>query len=125
MQWWTGEVVDGPAHVLAHAPLGRPALYVRGNAAIPLWPVRMHTGEPADRLTLRVFPAGDEVVACSVYEDAGDGYGPSSRFSVTVDGSVVRVSPREGGYVPPYALEVDTGSGVVPVSELPAEITLR
>ena len=24
VQWWTGERVEGPAHVLAHAPLGRP-----------------------------------------------------------------------------------------------------
>ncbi|MGH2968826.1 MAG: glycoside hydrolase family 31 protein, partial [Solirubrobacteraceae bacterium] len=43
LQWWTGERFDGPAHVLAHAPLGRPALYARANAAIPLWPEREHT----------------------------------------------------------------------------------
>ena len=55
VQWWTGERVDGPAHVLAHAPLGRPALYAAAHAAIPLWPVLQHTGEgPPDALTLRV-----------------------------------------------------------------------
>jgi len=121
VQWWTGEVFEGPAHVLAHAPLGRPALYVRGNAAIPLYPVRQHTGEPVDVMTLRVFPGGAEPLTSSVYEDAGEGYGPSSRLTVTVDGFHVRIS-REGEYVPPYALAVE-GNGVVP--SLPAEITLR
>ena len=28
VQYWTGERVQGPAHVLAHAPLGQPAIYV-------------------------------------------------------------------------------------------------
>jgi alpha-glucosidase len=125
VQWWTGEVFEGPAHVLAFAPLGRPAVYVRGNAAIPLWPARRHTGEPVERMTLRVFPAGDEVVTRSVYEDAGDGYGPASRFSVSVDGPVVRVSARDGEYVPPYALSVEAGADVFEVASLPAEITLR
>ena len=125
VQWWTGEVVTGPAHVLAHAPLGRPALYVRGNAAIPLWPVRMHTGEPVERLTLRVFAGGSEPVTSSVFEDAGDGYEPGSRFSVTVDGPVVQISAREGGYEPPYPVEVEAGAQRYPVPFLPAEITLR
>jgi len=125
VQWWTGEVVTGPAHVLAHAPLGRPALYVRGNAAIPLWPVRMHTGEPVERLTLRVFAGGPEPVTSSVFEDAGDGYEPGSRFSVTVDGLVVQIFAREGGYEPPYPVEVEAGSQRYPVPFLPAEITLR
>ena len=125
VQWWTGEAISGPAHVLAHAPLGRPALYVRGNAAIPLWPARMHTGEPIERLTLRVFPGGAEPLTSSVYEDAGEGYDPGSRFSVTVDGSAVRISAREGGYEPPYPVEVEAGAEVFPVPFLPAEITLR
>ena len=56
-QWWTGERIDGPTHVLAHAPLGRPAIYARANAAIPLWPVLQHTGEIPGEVTLRVFPA--------------------------------------------------------------------
>ena len=34
-QWWTGEVIEGPAHVLAHAPLGRPAIYARCNTPDP------------------------------------------------------------------------------------------
>ena len=46
VQWWTGERVEGPAHVLAHAPLGRPALYVRANTPLPLWDPVQHTCHP-------------------------------------------------------------------------------
>ena len=83
VQWWTGERVDGPAHVLAHAPLGRPALYARANAAIPLWPARDHTGFAQDELTLRVFAVpGAPPVERALYEDAGEGYGEAARRTV-------------------------------------------
>jgi alpha-glucosidase len=101
VQWWTGEVVQGPAHVLAHAPLGRPALYAKANAAIPLWPERAHTGAPLELLTLRVFMAPGDPVTRELYEDAGDGYGPSARRTVAVDGYTVRVSAPDGAYAPP------------------------
>jgi alpha-glucosidase len=72
---WTGERFDGPAHVLAHAPLGEPAIYIKANAAIPTWPEMSHVGErPADPLTLLLYPvegSGEAVF----YEDAGDGFG--------------------------------------------------
>ncbi len=74
-QFWTGERVDGPAHVLAHAPLGRPAIYQRANAPLPLWPPMNYTGERTpDPLTLVVFPAPG-AAALTLYEDEGDGYG--------------------------------------------------
>jgi alpha-glucosidase len=107
MHWWTGERVDGPAHVLAHAPLGRPALYARANAPIPLWPVLQHTGEgPGDPLTLRVACApGADPVEREIYEDAGEGYGDAARTTVRCaaqDGSVrVELGGRRGSYVPP------------------------
>ncbi|WP_051324132.1 glycoside hydrolase family 31 protein [Candidatus Solirubrobacter pratensis] len=131
VHWWTGDVVAGPAHVLAHAPLGRPALYARANAAIPLWPERMHTGEPVDRLTLRVFavPSAD-VVTRELYEDAGEGFGPSSRRSVTVDAEAVRVSAPVGAFAPaPRVVEVEVVRGgaavVTEIGDGAAEITLR
>jgi alpha-glucosidase len=130
VQWWTGEVVSGPAHILAHAPLGRPAVYAKANAAIPLWPEREHTGVPVDRLTLRVFSVPEaEAVTREVYEDAGDGYGPSSRRTVTVDGDAVRVSAPEGDYAPPArVIEVEllrTGTDLlVEIGEGAAEVPL-
>ena len=52
VHWWTGERIDGPAHVLAHAPLGQPALYARANTPIPLWPeLETTAGAPPDTLT--------------------------------------------------------------------------
>ncbi len=130
VQWWTGEVATGPVHTLAHAPLGRPALYARANAAIPLWPERMHTGEPAGRLTLRVHAVPGEPVTRSLYEDAGDGFGPSARRTVTVDDAAVRVSAPEGGYVaPPRVVEVEIRRGdaveLVEIGEGEATVTLR
>jgi alpha-glucosidase len=102
VHWWTGEAVTGPAHVLAHAPLGRPAVYARANAAIPLWNERVHTGEPITSLTLRVYAdAAAAPVTRELYEDAGDGFGPSVRRTVTVDGASARISAPVGDYAPP------------------------
>jgi alpha-glucosidase len=101
VHWWTGERVDGPAHILAHAPLGRPALYARANAAIPLWPVQQHAAVP-DELTLRVFAVpGAPPVARELFEDAGEGYGPSCRRALHCDGSTLTIGERAGEYVPP------------------------
>jgi len=104
--WWTGEVIEGPAHILAHAPLGQPAVYVRSNTPLPLYPALQHTGEVPDSLTWRVFVGGSASGSSSLYEDAGDGYGPSCRRTAHVerDGELVRftLSGREGSYVPPY-----------------------
>jgi alpha-glucosidase len=56
--FWTSERIEGPSHVLAHAPLGEPAIYARANIAVPLWPGMNHVGERlADPLTLLLYPA--------------------------------------------------------------------
>jgi alpha-glucosidase len=106
--WWTGERVTGPAHVLAHAPLGRPALYARANAAIPQWPVRQSTAEgPPDELRLRVEAAPEaQAWERELYEDEGDGYGESARRTVRCSGQDgggyrVELGERRGGWVPP------------------------
>jgi alpha-glucosidase len=107
VHWFTGERVDGPAHVLAHAPLGRPALYARANTPIPLWPALPHTGAAApDPLTLRIAVApGAAPGRASLYEDEGEGYGYEdgayARRTVECDGRRVRIGPREGGWAPP------------------------
>jgi alpha-glucosidase len=115
--WWTGERIDGPAHVLAHAPLGRPALYARANAAIPLWPVLQHTGERPDELTLRVFPGGEPVTR-TLYEDAGEGYGPWARRTVTCDGRTLALGPCEGDFTPSRVRVEAVGGGTIDVVTL-------
>jgi alpha-glucosidase len=113
-QWWTGERVEGPAHVLAHAPLGKPAIYARANAAIPLWPVLQHTREIPDELTLRVFP-GSGTVTRTLYEDAGDGDGPYARRTVTCDGRTLSLGAPEGDLEPSRVHVEVMGGGALAV----------
>ena len=104
---WTGEQTIGPAHVLAHAPLGQPPIYVKANTAIPMGPDRTHTGETVDLLTLLLYTA-EGSAETSFYEDAGDGFdyqnGQYARRAVLCevrDGAIaVRLQEREGSFVP-------------------------
>ena len=60
----------------------------------------MHAAVP-DTLTLRVFAvAGAQAVTRELYEDAGEGYGPSSRRTLECDGEALRIGARAGDYVP-------------------------
>jgi alpha-glucosidase len=128
--FWSGERFDGPAHVLAHAPLGQPAVYVRANTPLPLWPALQHTGETPDSLTWRVFVSPGSGSA-SLYEDAGDGYGDFSRRTAHVesgaDGRVrFTLSAREGSYVPaPRRLLIDLGGEVVEVEESAESVVIE
>src|SRR4051812_24778030 len=103
VHWWSGARIDGPAHVLAHAPLGKPALYARANAAIPLWPVLQATASgPPPELRLRIACAPDAApYERELYEDAGDGFGASARRRVRCDGTRIELGERAGDYVPP------------------------
>jgi alpha-glucosidase len=116
VHYWTGERVPGPAHVLAHAPLGQPAIYVRANTPVPLWPAMAHDAErPADPLTLLVFVASGSAGHAELYEDAGDGYdyerGAYARTHVSCSGGeVVEVhfEAQTGGYEPQHkTVELD------------------
>jgi alpha-glucosidase len=101
--YWTGKRVDGPAHILAHAPLGQPAIYVKANTAVPFWPEMNYVGEKeADPLTFVVYPSEGSGTA-TLYEDAGDGYeylnGAYARRSISceVEGEIIRVVIGEQG----------------------------
>src|SRR3712207_939221 len=106
--FWTGERFEGPAHILAHAPLGEPAIYHHANTALPLWPEMNHVGEkPADSLTLLLYPA-EGSGETTLYEDAGNGFGYErgeyARRRVVCEvlggGISVRFDEREGSFVP-------------------------
>ncbi len=105
--YWTGERIEGPAHILAHAPLGEPAIYARANTAIPLWPEMNHVGErPADPLTLLIHPA-EGTGESMLYEDAGEGFGyergeyARRMLLCEVRGGTItiRLGTREGSFV--------------------------
>jgi alpha-glucosidase len=108
--YWTGERFDGPAHVLAHAPLGEPALYVRANTPIPMGPATSHTGEPVDPLTLLLYPAANaDAGETTLYEDAGEGFGHENgefaRRTISCEEAAgrvtIRIGERTGAFVPP------------------------
>jgi alpha-glucosidase len=72
---------------------------------VPLWPALEHTGEAPGALTLRVaVAAGAPEARTELYEDAGEGFGPSCRRSIICaagDGAViVRLGAREGTWAP-------------------------
>lgn len=106
--YWSGTRIEGPAHILAHAPLGQPALYVKANTALPLWPGMNYVGEQAnDPLTFLLYPAEGRNQA-TLYEDAGDGYeyvnGVYARRVITCEREEryihILISEQEGSFVP-------------------------
>lgn len=69
--FWTNECLQGRRVVEVTAPLERLPLFVKGGAAIPLWPDMQYTGEKTvDTLTMRVYPGQHETI---LYEDQGEG----------------------------------------------------
>jgi alpha-glucosidase len=108
--FWTGERLDGPSHLLAHAPLGQPAVYIKANTPLPTGPDAAHAGESATNpLTVLMHPtAGAAPGSTTLYEDAGDGFGYESgayaRREVSCeaweDRITVRLGAREGSFVP-------------------------
>jgi alpha-glucosidase len=71
--YWTGEQVTGPKHLLALAPLGMLPLYARAGAIIPSGPA-MHASDarPLDVLTLDIYLGGGTGEAWGeLYEDDG------------------------------------------------------
>ncbi len=119
VHYWTGQVHSGPTHILAHAPLGRPAVYVRANTPVPLWPVTSHDpgGTPIG-LTWKAFvDSSAEDGAGEVYEDAGEGFGyRDGQFALTrvtcrasaagVDLTFENVDGRGAGYHTTVDLEL-------------------
>lgn len=72
--FYTGDRVDGGAHVKAAAPVNRMPLYVRAGSIVPIGPEIQYTGEKPDApITLYVYTGHDG--SFSLYEDAGTDYG--------------------------------------------------
>ncbi|HEX5913067.1 MAG TPA: TIM-barrel domain-containing protein, partial [Rubrobacter sp.] len=106
--YYSGERFEGPVHILAHAPLGEPALYVKGDTPVPMGPDAAHTGErPNDPLTLLVYPA-EGAGESTFYEDAGSGFGYEvgeyARRRISCESSDGRITihfgERQGSFVP-------------------------
>jgi alpha-glucosidase len=101
--YWSGEHYAGPKGIDVPVTLASIPIFVRGGAFIFTQPVVQHTGEmPGQPLNVLVFPGATS--ERWLYEDAGNGFGPSvrRRFSLKKEGSgtVIEVSAAEGSYRP-------------------------
>lgn len=106
--WWDGFRYQGGQHILAHAPLDRLPLLVRGGAIIPTGPAVQHTAEikSDDPLTIHIFPGEGYF---NLYEDDGLGFGYQegqyglTRFDLTTTDQQVKlnIKARQGSYVIP------------------------
>ncbi|QFS42802.1 glycoside hydrolase family 31 protein [Nostoc sphaeroides] len=105
--WWSGDRYEGPIHILAHAPLERMPLYVRGGAIVPMQPVRQYVDQaPLDEIRLRIWPGNNEY---QLFEDDGqtneyqDQNFSLSSISVFTESNqtVVEIGARVGEWTPP------------------------
>lgn len=70
--WWSGDAINGPIHILAHAPLERMPLYVKAGTIMPMAPIRQYIDErPLDQLRLRIWQGTGEF---TFYEDDGHSF---------------------------------------------------
>ncbi len=104
--WWSGEAIDGPTPILAHAPLERMPLYVRAGSIIPMAPVMQHVDErPLDQLRLRIWKGTGEFI---LYEDdghtfdytTGDFCTTTFRVSLEREQTIIDIGTREGNFCP-------------------------
>lgn len=100
--WWTGECYHGPTHILAHAPLEKMPLYVRGGGIIAIAPVKQYIEqEITDFLRIRIWPGSGE---WTLYEDDGHSFEYEKGLSATTtyhvypqgEKMIVQVQARQG-----------------------------
>ncbi|HEX9501153.1 MAG TPA: TIM-barrel domain-containing protein, partial [Thermoanaerobaculia bacterium] len=101
--YWSGEHYVGPKGINIPVTLSSIPIFVRGGAFLFTQPVVQHTGEmPGQPLIVSAFPSASS--ERWLYEDAGNGFGPSVRrkFSARRDGSgtTIEVGAPEGSYRP-------------------------
>jgi alpha-glucosidase len=112
--YWTGEMLTGPLHTLAQAPLETLPFYVRVGAIIPSGPpLRFSDERPLDPLTLDLYLGGDVRGASgALYEDDGHTFAYRQgmfrrtryHYQRTPDGATLTATV-EGAYQPaPRAL---------------------
>ncbi|MFP4228672.1 MAG: TIM-barrel domain-containing protein, partial [Salinivenus sp.] len=72
VNYWTDEAMEGGRTVTVDAPLDQIPLFVRGGALVPMRPVAPHVdAQPADTLTVAVYPDSGRQASVSLYEDDG------------------------------------------------------
>lgn len=73
VDFFTDEVLTGPAEISRNVPLEHYAVFMRRGAILPLQPELLTSAHgPQDNLTLRIWPGADG--AFRLYEDEGRGF---------------------------------------------------
>ena len=129
IDYWTDQRHDGNNEVWVKTPLDQLPLFVRSGAVLPMGPSQLYVGEkPEAPLALHAYlPPGPEVVLSRVYEDAGDGDGPSvlKTFSLSRTAcSQTRVGSFEERY-PSYELVLHNADHISAVVVDGHEIPVR
>ena len=95
--YWTGEKYAGGKSISVPVTLASIPLFVRGGSIIFTQPVVQSTNEMSGQpLRILLFGSG----ASTLYEDAGNGFGPSVRRRFTFSGDTLEISAPDGAYRP-------------------------
>lgn len=106
IDYWTGEVHDGPKEMTCTVPEDRGGpLFVRAGSIIPTWPEVNYVGQrPMDTLGLDVYPCGES--SFTLYEDDGithrylEGEVAETHIECNSqdDETTLTIGPRSGAY---------------------------
>jgi alpha-glucosidase len=106
VEWFTGDVLEGPQQVTRRFTLEQIPVYVKAGAIVAMQPPMRHTGaKPVDPLILTVFPGASGETR--VYEDEGDTLAYKTdaftwtpvRHERSADGTIaVTIGAAEGRY---------------------------
>ncbi len=123
LEFFTGEVYEGPGTYEINAPLERIPVFLRQGAVIPVGPLMRYTDEkPLDPLTLLIFPGEGSF---RLWEDDGVSMdyerGVYACTSVSIekfgDSLTVKIGAREGNYhVPQRKVKVKIRTDARPAS---------
>ncbi|MBL7826705.1 MAG: glycoside hydrolase family 31 protein [Saprospiraceae bacterium] len=104
--FWTGQISQGELYV--NVMPDQIPFFVREGAVLPVYPIRQHTGENVEELTLYVYYKNG-LETSHLYEDTGEGYGyKEGDFSLKLfetegkDNHFTLRQRREGNYTPAY-----------------------
>jgi alpha-glucosidase len=70
--FWSGSIFTGGQSLAVEAPLGRPAIFVKEGAAIPMNAAEQHFDLRGDERAFAAFPPAHGTVSASCYEDDGE-----------------------------------------------------
>src|SRR6185295_8280116 len=123
--YWSGEHYVGPKGIDVPVTLASIPIFVRGGAFLFTQPVVQNTGEmPGQPLIVNVYPS--TASERWLYEDSGNGFGPSVRRKFSVKGNVIEISAPNGSYRPQprsITLAIHASAKTVSVNGAPADFT--